>query len=693
MRTKVRRRASGVAVLAVLALGWVFFAPAQLGGSTLYTATVGDSMEPRFHKGDLALVRPASDYRVGDIVLYQSPVLQRPVLHRILVIQQGRYYFQGDNNDFVDPGYVTRSALVGKLWHRVPHAGNALDWFGAPSHAALLAGAAAAFLLLGGGADTRRRRRRRPSGRHEDAVVKPVGRLRFHRPRKTVENIVGAVALVVAAVLLVVGFTTPLSRPSKVTGYIQSGVFSYQAKVDHPVTAYPTGMARTGDPLLLNDFRLVKVRFAYRFRSGLAHAVKGTVALKAVILADSGLRNTYTLEKATPFVGDLATVSGTFDVQKLRTLITELSIDSRAAGSYSIELSPVIRVHGVVGGENISDTFAPTLPFTVDQAILKLNVASPTTVPGATYAPPSPSATLADGLKPSQAGTIPGIEPNYQSFARYHFAVSVVRGAGLGFAGLALIALLAKLFKPERERWSHERRIAFRYECVVVDVVSFRADESPSRPATDVPDFESLAILARYCERPILREIRDGRSAYAVEDDGRLYVHRTKAQPLPTQVVPAATLSATPVSTAGRSAPRTLRRVARPVGLLVILGVAATLVTTFTATTTVPLSSAGTSDQARQLSQLTPSQCAAIAATTLVIGTTATTSGTPGNDLVLGWPGVGTLNIGGSGGNDCLIGGGGAGTSNKFNGGSGADVCIGAPGATNTFAGCETQYN
>jgi hypothetical protein len=107
----------------------------------------------------------------------------------------------------------------------------------------------------------------------------------------------------------------------------------------------------------------------------------------------------------------------------------------------------------------------------------------------------------------------------------------------------------------------------------------------------------------------------------------------------------------------------------------------------------VPLSRAGTSTQARQLSELTPSQCVAIAATTLVVATTANTTGTSGSDLILGWPGTGTLNIGGSGGNDCLIGGGGAGTSNKFNGGSGTDVCVGAPGANNTFAGCETQYN
>src|SRR5580698_1105363 len=96
-----RKRLVRLLILAALAAGAVFFAPVQLGGSTLYSATVGNSMEPLFHKGDLAIVRRASSYKVGDIVLYESQVLHRPVLHRILVIQDDHYYFKGDNNDFV----------------------------------------------------------------------------------------------------------------------------------------------------------------------------------------------------------------------------------------------------------------------------------------------------------------------------------------------------------------------------------------------------------------------------------------------------------------------------------------------------------------------------------------------------------------------------------------------------------------
>src|SRR6202007_2204628 len=101
-----------------------------------YSITSGTSMAPRFHSGDLAVVRAQSSYRVGDIVLYESPVVHRPVLHRIVVIQHGHYYFKGDNNNFVDPGYATRSELVGKLWLRVPWAGHVLQWLGSPLKAA-----------------------------------------------------------------------------------------------------------------------------------------------------------------------------------------------------------------------------------------------------------------------------------------------------------------------------------------------------------------------------------------------------------------------------------------------------------------------------------------------------------------------------------------------------------------------------
>jgi signal peptidase I len=93
---------SMVATIVVVVVVWMAVAPSGLGGSWTYSVTSGISMEPMLHKNDLALVRAQAQYHVGDVVLYDNQLLREPVLHRIVLIQNGDYYFRGDNNDFVD---------------------------------------------------------------------------------------------------------------------------------------------------------------------------------------------------------------------------------------------------------------------------------------------------------------------------------------------------------------------------------------------------------------------------------------------------------------------------------------------------------------------------------------------------------------------------------------------------------------
>jgi len=160
---RIRARNLVAVLLTVeIALGlWIFFAPTKLGGSSTYSVTSGVSMQPLLYKNDLALVRAQTTYHIGDVVLYHSAVLGKPVLHRIILIQNGQYYFKGDNNNFVDPGYATRSELVGKLWVHVPEVGVAISWLGHPLYAGLLAGLAAMIIVMTGGEPRHRRRRRR----------------------------------------------------------------------------------------------------------------------------------------------------------------------------------------------------------------------------------------------------------------------------------------------------------------------------------------------------------------------------------------------------------------------------------------------------------------------------------------------------------------------------------------------------
>jgi signal peptidase I len=691
--TTQRRRVPAAFVLAGLAVALWFFAPAQLGGRASYTATVGTSMEPLFHKGDLAITKPSSSYRVGDVVLYESPVFDRPVLHRILVVQHGHYFFKGDNNDFVDPGYVTRDRLQGKLWLHLSHAGVALSWFGRPSHSAGIAALAVLMLVLGGAKSAVGRRRR---GRRQSTWKRPRVRTSFarhlHRPRKSPENIAAGILGALALVLLVVGFSHSTKRPAQLNGaYRNTGTFTYRAHVVRPVSTYPTGVAHAGEPLFLANFNTLQLGFGYRFASRLRHEVHGTIALRAVMSSDTNWQRTFVLGKATGFAGDRATANGSLDLKELRRLMLEVATASGAVGAnYTIDLQPVVHLRGTVGEKKLDETFSPSLPISVTQSVLKVTASAPTTIPGASYAPPSPQAILTAALNPVETGSVAGVAPATVKLVKFQLAVSTVRGLAIGLLLLTLLILFTKPMKRKREIWSLERRIAHRYGCIVVDVVSIADGALATGAPTRIPDFESLATLARYCERPILREKREDGDAYGVEDGGRLYVYRASPRPAEAAVVnePVASPPPLPPVMRGRRGVPSLVRFGVPALLLVL---AVTSIVAFTSGNTVPISYAGVSNKPVALGQLAPSQCSGMTLTNQITMTTNSTTGTGAADFVLGRNAATTVTINGGGQDDCLVGGGGAGTTNKFDGGPGTnDVCIGAPGATNTFKNCET---
>ncbi len=163
--SRIRSLLLTAVLLAFCGLGWFYLAPTQIGGSTHYVITHGISMEPMLHTGDLALVRPVSDYRVGQVVAYHSTLLHTVVLHRIIRIADGHYTFKGINNSFIDPTHPTRSMLIGAMWLHIPHGGTVLNWIHKPWVAAALTGAVAMMLLFGGAATTQKATSR-PAGGH-----------------------------------------------------------------------------------------------------------------------------------------------------------------------------------------------------------------------------------------------------------------------------------------------------------------------------------------------------------------------------------------------------------------------------------------------------------------------------------------------------------------------------------------------
>src|SRR3954452_19623086 len=144
MRSRPVQVAGYLAIAAACLLLW----PQRWGGSMTYVITHGVSMEPRFSTGDLAVMRTARSYDVGDVAAYRSARLHTVVMHRIVSKNPAGYGFRGDNNDFNDPDVVPRSALLGKLLTRVPDVGGPLRWFVDPLHLALAVGGI--FLLFSG---------------------------------------------------------------------------------------------------------------------------------------------------------------------------------------------------------------------------------------------------------------------------------------------------------------------------------------------------------------------------------------------------------------------------------------------------------------------------------------------------------------------------------------------------------------
>jgi len=150
-------------VWVLLVVAAVVLWPKGLGGTMTYVVTSGTSMQPMFSAGDLAVLRSADDYRVGDVVAYRSSELQRVVMHRVLTEDDGTYTFQGDNNDFVDPDEVRDEQVLGRLVLRVPGVGPVLEWLFTPMNLLLVVGGL--YLVLGD------RRKESPAGTPTEPLV------------------------------------------------------------------------------------------------------------------------------------------------------------------------------------------------------------------------------------------------------------------------------------------------------------------------------------------------------------------------------------------------------------------------------------------------------------------------------------------------------------------------------------------
>ena len=308
-----------------------------MGGGTSYAIIVGNSMEPKLHRGDLAIVRSAERYRAGDVVLYDSRELGTKVLHRILRVEGSRFVLKGDNNSFLDAEHPAEEQIVGSLWVSAPAVGRVTEWLREPLHSAILVGLVT-LIALGGGLGTGAAVRRGAQPRTAKPRLAELPRA----PRTVSEELkpllIGlGVAAVVCTGLAFISFGRPLTATETVeAAYAHQGRFEYDARVPRSA-AYPDGQVSTGEPVFQRLVHRLRVNFTYRLESEQPVTAGGRIALDARISDGRGWERILPLAAEQRFTDGEATVSGLLDLDRI-------AADHRR-GPRSHRLRPD-RVHG-----------------------------------------------------------------------------------------------------------------------------------------------------------------------------------------------------------------------------------------------------------------------------------------------------------------------------------------------------------
>jgi signal peptidase I len=521
-RTRLRSALLTAVILITAGAGWFFLAPPSMGGSTTYVVTSGVSMEPRFHTGDLALVQPAANYKVGEIVAYRSSLLHVSVLHRIIAIHDGHYTFKGDHNSFTDPAHPTRAQLIGKLWVRIAHGGVVVRWLHTPVMVALSIGGAALLLLLGSGEQRRRRNRRgranRP-GRQGLSPVKPSNpdaRLALDfRPYL----VAAAVAAVVFLAIGLVAFTRPVNKPAihKIP-YTQQVKFGYHAGA--PVgPVYPTGTITTGDPVFLQLVHRLDVQIDYRLMSDALHVIHGTDQAVVKLSGPTGWSRTIPLGPIRHFAGDHVRTRVALDLTALQGLVGQVQRLTGVTGSgYTIAIATNVHVRGLVADQPINTNFSPQLPFQLEPLQLQ---------PG--------GGSSASGATPATSGFAPIQKANVTTAASVSNALGVA-GAGVAIGTLRVIGpagflialastlLLAALY-VRSQAFAESARIQAQYGHLIVPIT---AGADLGWPPVDVTSIKALVRLAEVSGQLILHNHDETHDTYLVNDEGTVYRYQVE---------------------------------------------------------------------------------------------------------------------------------------------------------------------
>lgn len=501
-----------------MAVAWIVFAPVQVGGRTSYVIVNGNSMEPKFHGGDLVITREMDGYAAGDVAAYRHPEIG-PVIHRIVERDGERFVFKGDNNSWLDSYRPESSEFIGAAWIQVPSIGGLVGRMRGPGSMAVLAGIMGVIAMttfVTNNSHTKDGRKRPRSGR--PSAGKGAG-----SPRQPGDNGQGLLTLLAALMIasLVLGvfaFGRPASRTvSEEVGYEHMGKFGYSADV--PAGVYDMKEVRTGEPVFRRLARTVRVRFDYGLTSEEARmdGVSGTYRLIAEISdPDTGWKRTMLLQDHTGFSGGF-TAMADLDLSEAQRLIE--GMEKRTgyhSDRYAVTVAPEVFVQGTLADQSLDDEFSPRLDFWLDPIRLQLQT------PIATD--PSQPSEGTNPLEPSKEGSVSRshTEPNTLSILVFEPGVSVARKLslfGLALSSMGLLFVGVPMLRALRG--DEPERIRSRYGPLLVSTQGGDL-ESESR-VVRVFSFRDLARLAENGGQSILHQTTGGIHDYYLRDTGVIY--------------------------------------------------------------------------------------------------------------------------------------------------------------------------
>jgi signal peptidase len=486
----------------LIGAAWIAFAPMQIGGRAIYIVVDGNSMEPLYYRGDLVIAAAAADYQAGDIVTYRHPKIGY-VIHRIIGrTPEGRWVFQGDNNDFIDPYEPRTDELVGRATIHIPRAGDALmfvrqsPWLLTLILLVMVMAASAGSILK----QSPQKRRRVAS---ESAADSATGWR---------ETALAVIALVAMGALLLLGFAYTRPTTEEVNAdlvYTQRGEFSYSAAASPGI--YDGVAAQTGDPIFRRVSEAIDVEFRYTFESAESAMIRGTYRMVAEIGANGGWRRSIELQPQQEF-GDAGFVAaGTLRLADIEALVTRFVEETGVASrQYTVAIVPEVAINGMIADRPVAEQFAPRMQFVLDELQLTLV---------------RDDGNSGDPLFPERGGLVPRTteRPNRLDMFGLKLDVEAARRIGLGALALSILAAALigapLLLAAQRDEAA---RIKLQYGGMIV---AARQGANKQEPHIDILSIEDLVKLAERLGAVIVCEPHAEHERYVVYTETVAYIY------------------------------------------------------------------------------------------------------------------------------------------------------------------------